>query len=241
MSRVEAERARLWWTHHCVERGNFRWWSYIRGRDFLSIELSWRHGLIGVGTGICHGKWKTSLRLGLIGLWVSVPGRYRNYGEDREIDISFSDGTLRWRFWCDPMSWSSTTPKWRDGHINFVDLLLGRSKCDHRTLEARDVMIPMPEGAYPAKAELQEWTWRRPRWFRKTIKRVQINVEKGIPFPGKGENSWDCGDDATYGITTGPCRSIAEGVGVLVGSVLNSRVRYGGWGSWAWKREPESA
>lgn len=24
-------------------------------------------------------------------------------------------------------------------------------------------------------------------------------MQQGIPFPGKGENSWDCGDDAYYG------------------------------------------
>src|SRR3990167_5778242 len=30
---------------------------------------------------------------------------------------------------------------------------------------------------------------------------------------GKGENSWDCGDDATFWITTGPVKSIPEAVG----------------------------
>lgn len=238
MSRVETERQRFWWTHHSIERRSFRWWSYIRMRDFVSIEMSWLSGLVGIGLRTMHGKWTFDICLGLVALFVSWPARYRNYGDDREIKISFHDGAIWWAFWTDPMSWSSTTPKYRYGNFNFVDFALGRSKCDHRTLEERDVLVPMPEGAYPARAKLEEWTWRRPRWFAKTIKRCSIDIPNGIPFPGKGENSWDCGDDATYGITTGECRTIAEGVGKLVGSVLNSRVRYGGWGSWSWHKAP---
>lgn len=242
-SREEAalrERPKLFWSHQSIEKRSFRWWSYIRGKDALSIELAWLTGSFRIGVSIIHGKWTTGLCVGLASLYVSVPGRYRNYGDDREIAISFHNGGMWWSFWTDPMSWSSKTPKWRHGNFNFIDFALGRDKCEHDTIEARDVLVPMPEKAYPAKAELQRWTWRRPRWFAKTIMRVSIEIDGGIPLPGKGENSWDCGDDATFSITC-MAKSIPEGVGILVGSVLRDRVRYGGWSEWVWKREPEAA
>jgi len=237
---AERERPKFFWSHQSVEPKSFRWWSYIRGRDFLSIEVALLTGSFGIGVGIEHGKWTASVRVGLVSLYVSVPGKYRSYGEDREIEISFHHDALYWRFWTDPMSWSSSTPKWRHGSFNVPDFFLGRSKCTHETIEAQDIVVPMPEKAYPAKAELQRWTWKRPRWFAKTIMRAQIEIPGGIPLPGKGENSWDCGDDATFSITC-QAKSIPEGVGVLVGSVLRDRVRYGGWGDWMWSRAAEPA
>lgn len=232
----EAERPKLWWSHYSLERRSFRWWTYIRGREFVSIETALFTGSVGVRLATEHGRWCASLRVGLASLYVSWPGKYRSYGDDREIEISFHNGAVWWRFWTDPMSWSSKTPKWRHGSLNFVDLLLGRTNCEHHPLEVRDVLIPMPEGSYPATAKLEEWTWRRPRWFAKTLKRVTIDVPKGVPVPGKGENSWDCDDDAIFG-TTVQAASIAEGVGHLVGSALRSRVRHGGYSDWTWQRD----
>jgi hypothetical protein len=48
----------------------------------------------------------------------------------------------------------------------------------------------------------EEWTF--PRWFvAKQSDSITISIEgKGIPIPGKGENSWDCGDDAIRGVTS---------------------------------------
>jgi hypothetical protein len=48
-----------------------------------------------------------------------------------------------------------------------------------------------------------------------------------VPFPGKGENSWDCGEDATHGYY-GPAASIEDAVGNLVTSTLKRRRKYGG-------------
>lgn len=237
MTKVEAERPRLFWTHSCLEDRGFRWWSYLRGRDFFNFSIYVFTGSPGVSVQIEHGKWTAHLGLWFVSLYVSWPGKYRNYGEDREINVYFYRGTLYWRFWTDTMSWSSTTPKWRHGSFDFVNFVLGREACEHHVLEARDVTVPMPERAYAASAKLEQWTWKRPRWFAKTIKRVSIEIPGGIPFPGKGDNSWDCGDDATFSITTGTCNSIAEGVGVLVGSVLRDRIRHGGWNCWTWGRE----
>jgi hypothetical protein len=97
----------------------------------------------------------------------------------------------------------------------------------------------MPEGAYQGTAKLVLYEWSRPRWFTKRMKRCEIRVPAGIPHEGKGDNSWDCGADATFGMTTGECSSIPQGVGLLVGSVLRDRVEYGGWGDRNWNKQRE--
>jgi hypothetical protein len=48
-----------------------------------------------------------------------------------------------------------------------------------------------------------------------------------IPHPGKGENSYDCEDDATYSLTT-EARNEAEAIGAMVATVMRSRQKYGG-------------
>ncbi len=227
--------------HQSAERRGYRCWLYV-GKGHFRFELAWLHSL-GPGISLSAGGYEDDWTLGitlpwLLAVWFAVPGsRVR----DREVSVRLHGGSLYWNFWTPSMEWSSKTPRWRNGSFNFVDLVLGRSKYSEREVETRDVLVPMPEGAYPAKAMLREDTWRRPRWpWARRLMRVSIDIPGGIPKPGKGENSWDCGDDATMGITT-PARSIPEGVGRLVGSVLSDRVRRGGWRDWTWSRESEAA
>lgn len=234
---------RKWWTHSCSERGNWRWWLHrSKGDAIVNAEVLWRARLTGVWLERSdEGKWHVAL--GVYWLYATLGWRtpwskYRGYGEGKSLSLTFSDGSMRWNVWVDPDSWQSTRPMWRDGSFNPLDVALGRRDCTQVIKESRDVIVPMPEKSYPAKAELIEFTWKRPRWpFSKSMLRVSLDVPGGIPHEGKGENSWDCGTDATFGITTGECRSIPEGVGVLVGSVLRSRVKYGGWKDWTWAKE----
>ena len=58
-----------------------------------------------------------------------------------------------------------------------------------------------------------------------------MRSEQGLPIPGKGENSWDCGDDAYYSIGT-PAATAMEAVEYAADRVLETRRRYGG-SSWA--------
>lgn len=239
MTKDAAERR--WWSHSCRERGNWRWWLHgpMRGDDVMSCEVSWRARLTGIWFGR-HDSGKVSASIGLYWLYATaaiwLP--FVKRGERRRLSLTFHDGAMWWCIWRDDDSWSRDVPKWRDGNFNPMNTVFGRQKCSTETLEIRDVLVPMPEKAYPATAKLEEYTWKRPRWpFAKTMKRVTIDIPGGIPFAGKGENSWDCGDDATFGITTGECRTIPEGVGILVGSCLRTRVKNGGWSDWEWKRE----
>lgn len=161
----------------------------------------------------------------------------REYTNGRDIGVSFHNGTLWVSLWNDPMESRREDPKWHNFNINFEDFIFGKTKSAKQVLEEREVEIPMPEKSYKGTAKLILYTWTRPRWFKKTMKRVEIDVPEGIPHEGKGENSWDCGKDATFGMTTGECESIAEGVGKLVGTCLNDRVKYGGYGDWNWNKQ----
>lgn len=229
--------------HQHAEPRLWRFWVYAGKsyRTMFRLEASWAHQLgLGLELDADDEDWTLGLRFPwLLCLWLSTPGP--KIRKQHAISLTLHSGALWWKLWTPTMEWSSKTPRWRDGSFDFADFFLGRAKCSHQTIEEREILVPMPEKSYPATATLAEWVWKRPRWFAKRLKRVSIDIPGGIPFPGKGENSWDCGDDATFGITTGECRSIAEGVGQLVGSVLRDRVRNGGWDDWTWKRQEEAA
>lgn len=242
MSMKTAEAERRYWTHSCRERGNWRWWLHGPRHDVMHAEVSWRARLTGLWLGRSdEGKWHASI--GLYWLYATIGWRpawakYTGAGSSRQISVTFHDKAVWWHLWVDRDSWSSDRPKWRDGSFHPLDAMLGRMKCTTETVEKRDVLVPMPEKSYPATAKLERYTWKRPRSpLSKELLRVTIDIPGGIPHEGKGESSWNCGTDATFGITTGECRTIPEGVGMLVGSVLRDRVRYGGWSDWTWSRE----
>lgn len=147
--------------------------------------------------------------------------------DDRELSVRVHD----WTVWRDAGSWSITTPKWRDGCFHIDDFVLGKSDYSRRTLIETAVNIGMPEASYPATVKIEEATWKRPRWFAKRMICSEVKIPKGIPFPGKGENSWDCGQDAVYG-QSGPAGTVEKAVASVVESVLRSRRRYGGSVEW---------
>jgi hypothetical protein len=164
---------------------------------------------------------------------------YKHNFYDKALDLTIwfnNGGSISVNLFSDTMGWKRGDLNW---YFPILGTLKGKAKVTKRVIEERDILIPMSEKVYSAKAILADWTWKYPRWFRKVIRRCEIKIPEGIPHAGKGENSWDCGDDATFGITTGQCKSIPEAVGVLVGSCLKDRVRYGGWKDYNWKREKE--
>ncbi len=168
---------------------------------------------------------------------ISAPMFRRHYERgDRELALRFHDWAMWWNVWTSAHEWHSRTPKYRNGSLHFLDVLLGKTKYATRPLEWRWIRVPMPERTYYGAACLEEASWSRPRWPTRRIIRCEINMLPGeqVPHPGKGENSWDCGEDATFGLTT-PAQSIDDGIAQLVGAVLRSRTRHGGH-EWA----PES-
>lgn len=197
---------------------------------------TWRHGRGWFGP--VHLEWSAFRASGLLlaGVWwagfkVYLPwfSLFVRVGERRrgKWSVSWSGGTLRLSHpWVREMEWHSADPWWKkDISLRVVDWLIGRSRCETREGERREVFVPMPEGSYRAVARDETRIWRR-RWYWPELRRdsVWLDIPGGIPFAGKGENDWDCGDDGLFGIGGD---SVEEAIANAVSSVLRSRRRYG--------------
>ena len=153
--------------------------------------------------------------------------------DEREISLHVSPKgnrtTVRWLLWHSTSSWSSRTPRWRCGSFDLADSVLGRREMRWETVSTQIVSIPMPERTYEATIEIRDhvsWRKRLPFWTKR-LRCADVEIPSGIGFPGKGENSWDCGDDATYGMSCG-AETVEEAIGKVVASVMRDRMRYGG-------------
>lgn len=169
-----------------------------------------------------------------ISLWFGIDGilshkwMKKHFGyESREISLRVHDWSIWWNFFTDPDSWSHSTPRWRNGSLNLPDFFLGRTDYKQDPISKHEVMISLPEGNYPATIRLYEGVWKRPRWFARRLRMAEVSMNKPAPVPGKGENSWDCGDDAIYGLSC-EARNVEDAISKYVQSVLNRRRRHGG-------------
>jgi hypothetical protein len=145
--------------------------------------------------------------------------------DGRDLGIRVFDWAIWFDFWD---SQNGNGPS-RNFCFHIDDFFLGRSVYSDRTLEdGIQVAVEMPEGNYPATVRLFESSWKRPRWpWPKIVKRAEIEMQKPIPIPGKGENSWDMDDDATFSMVCA-ASTVQEAVVTLQRSILRDRERYGG-------------
>lgn len=145
------------------------------------------------------------------------------------VSFWWFESTFWWDIWHDADSWSSRDPRWRSSSVCPADVLLGRHEYQSKVLSVHDAVIPMPEGPYPAVATLTEDSWTRSRfsWPAKVLRRATVEMKIPIPHQGKGENSWDCGVDATHSLTC-PAENIEDAVGQMVQAVLKWRRQYDG-------------
>lgn len=232
-------------TGHIAREGRF--YLHIGGRQ--ELHWSWNHWASFAHAYVELGG-EDDLTIGIaappVAYWFSV-GRLpralmdalpwawrregRGYHNPRRIGIGLHDAAIWWDIWADGHEWRASDPKWMHGSWHPLDTFFGRHEHKERTIEEREVSIPMPERGYPAKVRMAVETWERPRWpfwpMRTEIVRAHIDVPEGIGMPGKGENDYDIGDDATYGLTC-EARTVEDGVGKLVASVLRDRQRRGG-------------
>jgi hypothetical protein len=116
----------------------------------------------------------------------------------------------------------------------FLDWLFGRRKYSEENI-SEPVSVPIeihPDTTllgrkYSAKVRLYRATWKRPRSSRiDTIGRADVELETPIPIPGKGENSHDQGDDATYSLTC-TADTPEQAIGRLVSGIVSRRKEYG--------------
>lgn len=148
--------------------------------------------------------------------------------EERKIGLSWHNGTLWISIWENPNESSNTDPWWWEITVEPAEILFGRDKYSTRDLLTERRVMVLPEGPYPASVRIFESTWKRPRWpWPRRMVRAEITPDKPIPVPGKGENSWDCDEDATYGMTCA-AQTPTEAVAHYSASILRDRQRYGG-------------
>lgn len=119
------------------------------------------------------------------------------------------------------------------GGAHFIDRQIVSRIFGKRAYERVDgepvaVKIVMPEGVYDATVTSTVETWKRPRaWWKLRHDGVEIALEHPPMYAGKGENSWDCDDDATYSMTTRKDMSPLEAAAYYREHVLEMRERYG--------------
>lgn len=171
--------------------------------------------------------------------WLSNATKRKDeqYGNGRSIGFHWTEDTLFVSIWEDPMEWRAVDPLWMHFTICPADIVFGRRKYAHKPLDHEKRTLTMPEGGYPVEIELAEDSWKRPRWpWARKILRANIECAGGVPVPGKGENSWDQGQDAIYSLTC-EAKSFQDALSKLHASVMNSRERHGGRN---WKPEAVS-
>jgi hypothetical protein len=224
------------------------WWHI---HDRFTIQFSWHlwSHFCGLSATLDQGEPEIKIHAALppVSLWLmfETPKVYQwardlkipGY-EGREVAIHVHDWALWWHVWSDPHGWNSKTPRWRQGSFNIPDFFLGKMKYESRLIEREEVLIPMPEKAYRAVIEIKEDSWTRSR-FRTThnMMRAHVDMKEPIPVPGKGENSWDCDQDAIYS-STFAASDVSDAIGKVVTSVMSSRFRHGGRN---WKPETKAA
>lgn len=226
------------------------------GTTALRVELPLRvrpDAHLGVKVDPCEGEVLVTAGLGAT-LYVGVESRGvrrlaawlcpDHKAHAVEAYVTPDDGGLdglhaHWNVWTPVHEWDSRTPKWRNGGVFLWSAVFGDTTCATVTGDVVSVEIPMPEGVYRGTATVETRTWTRPRWpfgAWHTGRSITVDCPGGVPHPGKGENSWDCDEDATFASST-RARTVGEAVGQFVGHVLERRQRYGGAG---WRPAPKS-
>jgi hypothetical protein len=116
-------------------------------------------------------------------------------------------------------------------HIFIREAIMGRTDYTSEPIETHTTTVTMPEGSYDAIVTINRDMWRHRRWpfryFPRQRTSAYIEVPQGVPVPGKGENSWDCGEDAIYA-TGSSSPTVAAAVAQIITSALKTRERYGG-------------
>jgi hypothetical protein len=238
-----------------VSRGsilrNGRAWFHTKGhhRDLLSVEWStFKRSHLHLSLDVFTGDNERAVMLAFgtyfLNLYLTfenvIPRRWaKNHNWSHDTGLSWMEGSLRLElyhsgndcYYCDgyaehPKRWTGWSR-----YIDFRDLFMGRNDYQSEVIETHAAVVTMPEASYPATVTINKATWTRRRWPFRLFPCVRVDshieVPGGVPVPGKGENSYDCDDDAI--ISTGSSvPTVAAAVAQITKSALETRERYGG-------------
>jgi hypothetical protein len=243
-------RERIWW-HWQNLNDDGR--DLLHGRAWLhhgerTVQVSWRVGRWnGLRAMLTRGGEEEDYTLGLGfgwgNLWLILSGFRpynalpRGWGRDTGFYLHEDHLVVSWN--CNDSSWSSETGPahgWQKSWF-LKDVFLGHAKYVEGEGEPVPAVISMPEADYPCTVTIRTDEWRRPRWRTLRLTRADVDIPGGVPIPGKGENAWDCDEDAIFG-QTAPATSVAEAVESVRQSAERRRLKYGGCD---WKPTRKSA
>lgn len=228
--------------HACREPHGVRAWWHFRRPACLRVEFYWWLPHFGISLGTDDEGWNISIKCPPFALYLSFDGmslwqpsrvciatwdnnRAFTIPDEREFHFSIAEWTLRLALWSRTWEWRSEDPWWIRGiSLDLKDFVLGRVKHEEQLLGRVDCAVPMPEGTYSAVATIHHVTRKRRRWLAQASIEVWLEIPKGIPYAGKGENSWDCGDDGLFGIGGD---TVQDAIERAQASVTKSRKRYG--------------
>jgi len=154
-------------------------------------------------------------------------------GGNRIIGIRMFEWILWLEFWLGEDNCGTLGKKWRgyEGNFNISNFFLGKIKYSKLECNNGRIRIFVPEGySYKEKWYIANWKKelfirKRSRWFTDSNYRYEIEVEEGIPFPGKGTCSYNCEEDAMYS-SSGVYKTEFEAANGFVKSVMNNRKNY---------------
>lgn len=135
--------------------------------------------------------------------------------------------------------WNSTDPKWRRGSIHFDTLIKGKRTCTWENIDGGRFLLPFFEGCYEVEVIKKLRTDSYQRWFSRKSIAFEVRCDVGIPHEGKGDNSYDQDEGATFSIhfpgTRTRNNSLYEAALYFWQSCMETRKRYG-WPNWVPRR-----
>lgn len=154
-------------------------------------------------------------------------------GESYESKFSFY--WYEWAYWLQlwGSDWSSSSsdPWYKKMHVFHIDdFFLGKTKYTTEEHWKKPIEFEFDGQKYQATATFEVSTWKRPRWFSDVREYMDISFDSTIcappQFAGKGENSWDQGNNSIWG-TRYQTDSIDVAIDQYRADVLKNRKRYG--------------
>jgi hypothetical protein len=213
---------RIWLKYELVSGFDFRFRFKIKSYPKISLTIGYLFGTAYLTLPFFKFKVRESL----------VSGFY------------FYHWAFVWDWMRNENEWSRGTPKWRHLYFHIDDFFLGKSEAVNTELLSEDDIYFSLGGK---EFKMDSIKWERTKIFRrhipfslyhKTMHYVKMDINKPPMRAGKGENSWDCGDDGTFGMSAGwkfeePTWTNREictrrAIQYYVDSVMKDVQRYGG-------------
>lgn len=170
------------------------------------------------------------------------------------FDVELGATGVGWCLGSDDGGWARherLVDKLRRNHLTWWRV--HRYRRSNEEVETRLETLAMPEGPHPVSVTLERSVWgmrvgpyratrtsrRRLAFWLPGFRRVEwsatVSSQRGLPIPGKGENSWDCGPDAIFS-TSSSVRApfdradhewVGQALAAATASVYRQRTRHG--------------